>query len=86
MIHTDVNNKLLFYFQNSVLYDESINELDRDESLIKSGYIDSTGIIGLVAYIEKTFGIRVNDNEIIPENFDTINRIYEYICKKLEIH
>ncbi len=82
---SEVEDKLMFYFQNNVLYNESANELDRDESLIDGGYIDSTGIIGLVAYIEKTFGIKVHDHEIVPENFDTVNNIYNYIEQKLDM-
>ena len=84
MNHEELKDKLLTYFKNSILYNESIDEIDGDESLIDSGYIDSTGIIGLVAFMEKTFGIRVYDNEIIPENFDSLNSIYAYICSKVE--
>ena len=81
---SEVEDKLMLYFRNNVLYNESPNELDRDESLIDGGYIDSTGIIGLVAYIEKNIGIKVHDHEIVPENFDTVNNIYSYIERKLE--
>jgi acyl carrier protein len=79
----DVKDKLLLFFQNNILYNESMNEIDGDESLIDNGYIDSTGIIGLVTFIEKTFNFRVYDHEIIPENFDSINSIYTYINKKM---
>lgn len=84
MSKADVKEKLFQFFQNNILYNESVNEIDGDESLIDSGYIDSTGIIGLVTFIEKAYNIRVNDNEILPENFDTINCIYNYICGKIE--
>lgn len=80
---TEVRDKLFVFFQNNILYSESINEIDEDESLIDNGYIDSTGIIGLVTFIEKTFNIRVYDHEIIPENFNSINSIYAYIDNKL---
>ena len=82
-VSIEVKDKLLVFFQNNILYNESINEIDGDESLIDSGYIDSTGIIGLVSFIEKTFDFRVYDHEIIPENFDSINNIYNYIENKL---
>lgn len=79
----EARDKLQQFFQNNILYNESISEIDGDESLIGNGYIDSTGIIGLVSFIENTFGIRVADQDIIPENFDTINNIYAYIERKL---
>lgn len=81
----EVKDKLSVFFQNNILYNESVNEIDGDESLIDSGYIDSTGIIGLVGFIEKTFHFKVYDHEIIPENFDSINNIYAYIDKKLKM-
>lgn len=79
----DVKDKLLVFFQNNILYYESMNEINGDESLIDNGYIDSTGIIGLVTFIEKTFNIKVYDNEILPENFNSINSIYLYINNKI---
>lgn len=78
-----VKDKLLLFFQNNILYSEPMNEIDGDESLIDNGYIDSTGIIGLVTFIEKTFNFKVYDHEILPENFDSINSIYNYINNKV---
>jgi acyl carrier protein len=81
----DIKDKLLFFLQNNVLYNESIDEIDHDISLIDNGYIDSIGIIELVTFIEKTFQIKVHDHEIIPENFDSISKIYSYISGKVTV-
>jgi acyl carrier protein len=81
----DIKDKLLFFLQNNVLYNESIDEIDHDISLIDNGYIDSIGIIELVTFIEKTFQIKVHDHEIIPENFDSIGKIYSYISGKVTV-
>jgi acyl carrier protein len=80
----EIREKLQDYFRNSILYSESIKEIDGEESLIDGGYIDSTGIIGLVTFLEQAFGIRVYDHEIIPEHFNTLNSIYAYVCGKVE--
>lgn len=80
----DIRAKLLNFLQNNFLYNESAEEIDADESLIDKGYIDSTGIIGLVAFIEKAFNLTVYDQEIIPENFDTLNNILAYVNKKVD--
>jgi acyl carrier protein len=77
-----INEKLLDYFKNNVLYGDAVNELNEDTSLVDEGYIDSTGIIELVAFIESNFDVRVRDNEIIPENFDTLGAISCYVNRK----
>lgn len=84
MNEIEIQEKLQNYFMNNILYGESMNEIDGDESLIDNGYIDSTGIIGLVTFLEQAFQIRVFDNEIIPENFNSINTILRYVNYKID--
>lgn len=79
----DVKDKLLAFFQNIILYNESPDEIDGDESLIDNGYIDSTGLISLVTFIEDNFKFEIYDREIIPENFESINKIHMYINRKV---
>ena len=78
-----MRERLLGFFQSNILYDEKIEDIDGDESLIDKGYIDSIGIITLVTFIKKAFDIDVPDNEIIPENFDSINSVFAYLNKKI---
>lgn len=80
----EVQGKLQVYFQNNILYNKSIDQFDTEESLISNGHIDSIGIIGLVSFLEKAFDIKICENEIIPENFDTLNRICKYVGSKIE--
>lgn len=47
--------------------------LSPDESLIESGIVDSLGILRLVAFIEENFSVVVDDLDVVPENFETIN-------------
>ena len=47
--------------------------LSADASLIESGIVDSLGILRLVAFIEENFSVVVDDIDVVPENFDTIN-------------
>lgn len=79
----DVKDKLLEFIKTYLLYNESADNIDFDDSLIDKGYIDSIGVVMLVSYIEDTFKCRVYDNEILPENFDTVNSIIRYISSKL---
>ena len=56
---------------------------DQGTSFLENGIIDSTGIMELVAFIEKKFNFQVDDEELIPENFDSIQNIVNYLAKKL---
>jgi len=51
-------------------------------SLLESGVIDSTGVLEIIAFIEETFRVTVEDSEILPENLDSISRIAAYISRK----
>ena len=53
-----------------------------DDSFLEGAMIDSTGVLELVLFVEETFGVRVEDEELIPENFDSINRIVSFVRSK----
>ncbi len=54
-----------------------------DVSFLEEGIIDSVGVMELVAFLEEKFGFRVEDDEIIPDNLDSINRLCHYVATKL---
>lgn len=58
-------------------------DLEPDTSLIGSGTIDSTGIIDVIGFLEQTFGILFDDDELIAENFDSIAKIQAFMLRKL---
>ena len=62
---------------------ENPEDLVDDESMLEKGIIDSTGVLELVAFIESTFEIKVEDEELIPENLDSIKNIVSFLEKKL---
>jgi len=53
-----------------------------DASLLDTGTIDSTGVLELITFVEQRFGIAVGEGEILPENFDSIERIAAFVEKK----
>ncbi|MBM4332168.1 MAG: acyl carrier protein [Deltaproteobacteria bacterium] len=63
---------------------EDTGNLKEDTSFLESGVMDSTGVLELVSFIEETFGIVVEDEDLVPENLDSIARIARYIEKKQE--
>ena len=58
-------------------------ELSDDDSLQEAGIIDSTGVLELVAHLEEAYGVSVGDDELLPENLDSINRLIQFLQKKL---
>jgi acyl carrier protein len=54
-----------------------------DTSFMEEGIIDSTGILELVFFLEETFGFSVEDDELVPDNMDSLQNITRYIGRKL---
>ncbi len=57
--------------------------LDDDASFLENGVIDSTGILVLVSFLEEEFSISVEDEELIPENLDSVNNVVAYVERKI---
>jgi acyl carrier protein len=56
--------------------------LSEDDSLLDAGIIDSTGVLDLIGFIEQQFGITVADEELVPENLDTVSRLVRFVERK----
>lgn len=56
--------------------------LDGDTSLVEQGLVDSTGVLEIVGFLEEAFSVGVEDEEMIPENFDSIHRIAAFVGRK----
>ncbi len=69
------------YIVANFLFGEN-DGLDDDTSLLEQKIIDSTGILEMVAFLEKEFSISVDDEELIPENLDSINSMHRYLSVK----
>ena len=63
----------------------SIEGLGDSDSFLEKGILDSTGVLELVGYIESNFGIRVEAEEIIPDNLDSLNRLSTFVLTKQKI-
>jgi acyl carrier protein len=53
--------------------------LDPDEDLLDQGVIDSLGLMKLISFMEETFSIKIPDDEIVPDNFQSINRMVKLV-------
>lgn len=58
--------------------------LNDDTSFLEEGIIDSTGVLELITYLEEEFSLQVDDEELIPENLDSINNVIGFLQKKMQ--
>jgi len=71
------------FIVDELILGERDTKLDPDKSLLTSGIIDSLGLLRLIAFLEDQFKIIVKDIEMVPDNFETINKIKAFITKKI---
>ena len=76
-----VNTVKEFIIENFLFGDEDQIELETD--FFDKGIIDSTGVIELVSYMEETFQISIDDEELIPENLSSLENIKVFLEQKL---
>ena len=77
--------KIREFILENFMIGESEENLDSDDSFLEKGVIDSTGILELVMFVEETYGVEVEDDEVIPENFDSVNKLGAYVRRKATI-
>jgi acyl carrier protein len=75
-----VRDRLRRFIQDSFLVDD----LHDDESFLSSGIIDSLGVMQLVTFIESEYGIAVRDTELVPENFDSVDKLAAFVERKTQ--
>ncbi|XUX01114.1 MAG: acyl carrier protein [Dehalogenimonas sp.] len=83
MKNADIESAIKTYLNDNFLNRLPSVILKDDDSLFENGIVDSTGVLEMVAFIEQTFDIRVEDEDLIPENLDSINRLNAFIRTKL---
>lgn len=70
------------FIMENYMFTEDENELKNDHSFLDMGILDSMGILEVIALLEDEFNITVEDEEMIPENLDSINNLLAFIQKK----
>jgi len=77
-----IEAKVREYILDNYLFTDDQNALSSDESFLDKGIIDSTGILEVIMFLEEEFGIKVEDEEMIPENLDSVKNIVAYVNRK----
>ena len=80
-MNDETARKIHSYIVEQFLFGEGGDGLTADVSLLDRGIIDSTGVLELAAYLEEEFGVKVRDEDLVPENFDTISNLSAYVAR-----
>ncbi|GAB1265242.1 acyl carrier protein [Aurantivibrio infirmus] len=80
---SETKQKLRNYILENYLFTDDESALKNEDSLLDLGIIDSTGIMELIVYLEQDFNIKVEDQEMIPENLDSVDNLSAYVTQKL---
>jgi len=67
------------YVIDNFLFGQGGSELKNDDSFMERGIVDSTGVLELVAFLEEQFQVKVEDEDLIPANLDSINNLLRYL-------
>ena len=80
----DIGLAVRRFIGENFLFRDDGDAITHDASLLDAGIIDSTGVLELVCFLETNFGIEGSDDEMLPENLDSIHAISNYVARKLE--
>ena len=79
---SDLKQQIREFIVENFLFGDA-NGLKDDSSFLDEGIMDSTGVLELVTFLEEEFSVTVEDEDLIPENLDSINNVTAYIEKKM---
>jgi acyl carrier protein len=77
-----IQEQIKNYIVTQFAFDHST--LEPADDLLNQGIVDSIGILQLVTYIEETFHIQINDDEITPENFRSLSTLTNFVMQKVQ--
>ena len=77
-LHDQIRN----YILENYLFTKDSSALGLDDSLLERGIVDSTGMLEVIFFIEEHLGVTIKDEEMIPENLDSVNKIAEFVQAK----
>jgi len=69
------------FIKNELMRGKNVSDLEVTGNLIETGVIDSLGIQLLVSFLEKNFSLSIADEDLIPENFETVDTIWAFVTR-----
>ena len=80
---SSVKQKIRNFMTETFLIGEDKSKLADSDSFMQKEIIDSTGVLELATFVEEEFGITIEDNEMVPDNLDSINNLVRFISHKI---
>jgi acyl carrier protein len=77
-----IEQQLRQFVINNFLFGQGGDQLTNHDSFLEKGIVDSTGVLELVAFLEDQYQIKIEDEELIPANLDSIDNLVRFIEKK----
>ena len=78
----DIEQSLKKYIAHELMFEEDETRLSSDVHLLEQGIIDSMHLLQLIQFIEEQFSVTVSDEDLVPDNFRTVNRLKEFVIRK----
>ena len=78
----EIRNEIREFIVENFLFGEDDGQLTDEDSLLEKGIVDSTGVLELVQFLERTYSLKVKDEDLVPDNLDTISRAAEYVRRQ----
>ncbi len=78
-----LKDKLRLYILENFLFTDNQDELNNDDSFMDKNIVDSTGILEIIEFLEEECSIKIEDEEMIPDNLDSIQKIVSFVERKL---
>lgn len=75
-------DKIRNYILENYLFSDDQSMLKNTDSFLQKGILDSTGILEVIHFLEDDFGVVVDDEEMLPENLDSVNNLLAFIARK----
>ena len=80
-----IETELRQFVIDNFLFGQGDVQLENDDSFMERGIVDSTGVLELVAFLEKQYQIKVEGKDLIPDNLDSISNLRRFLENKLQI-
>jgi acyl carrier protein len=78
----DIKQEIRDFITENLVYSENGIAYADDASLLENGVLDSFGVMEVIAFVEEGYDVNVEDREIVPDNFDSIESIAAYVTRK----
>ena len=80
----DTKEKVRNFIIENFMFGREDATLNDEDPFIDEGIIDSTGFLEIIGFIQDEFSFEVSDKELIPDNFDSVNKLVAYIGRKVQ--